>query len=134
MEKTSVLVGMSGGVDSSAAALLLQRQGFRVMDGKLFGKAERQFINGEVCYAYKNDSNERLLLQVEPTDRYLESFRITSLPIELPEDTTQYLPDDATSEAENPLFGDKQIDTSAVTGDKIERGGFKINYRYSVTK
>ena len=30
MEKTSVLVGMSGGVDSSAAALLLQRQGFRV--------------------------------------------------------------------------------------------------------
>ena len=101
---------------------------------KLFGKAERQFINGEVCYAYKNDSNERLLLQVEPTDRYLESFRITSLPIELPEDTTQYLPDDATSEAENPLFGDKQIDTSAVTGNKVESGGFKINYRYSVTK
>ena len=30
MDKTSVLVGMSGGVDSSAAALLLQRQGFRV--------------------------------------------------------------------------------------------------------
>ena len=101
---------------------------------KLFGKAERQFINGEVCYAYKNDSNERLLLQVEPTDRYLESFRITSLPIELPEDTTQYLPDDATSEAENPLFSDKQIDTSAVTGDKVESRGFKINYRYSVTK
>ena len=101
---------------------------------KLFGKAERQFINGEVCYAYKNDNNERILLQVEPTDRYLESFRITSLPIELPEDTTQYLPDDATDETENPLFADKEIDTSAVTGDKVSNGGFKINYRYSVTK
>lgn len=101
---------------------------------KLFGKTERQFINGEVCYAYKNDNNERILLQVEPSDRYLESFRITNLPIELPEDTTQYLPDDATDESENPLFADKQIDTSAVTGDKVENGGFKINYRYSVTK
>lgn len=100
---------------------------------KLFGKTERQFINGEVCYAYKN-GDERIILQVEATDRYLESFRITSLPIELPEDTTQYLPDDATSEEENPLFGDKAIDTSAVTGDKVQSGGFKINYRYSVTK
>lgn len=100
---------------------------------KLFGKTERQFINGEVCYAYKN-GDERIILQVEATDRYLESFRITSLPIELPEDTTQYLPDDATSEEENPLFGDKEIDTSAVTGDKVQSGGFKINYRYSVTK
>lgn len=101
---------------------------------KLFGKTERQLIDGEVCYAYKNDNNERILLQVEPTDRYLESFRITSLPIELPEDTTQYLPDDATDETENPLFADKEIDTSAVTGDKVSNGGFKINYRYSVTK
>lgn len=100
---------------------------------KLFGKTERQFINGEVCYAYKN-GDERIILQVEATDRYLESFRITSLPIELPEDTTQYLPDDATSEEENPLFSDKEIDTSAVTGDKVQSGGFKINYRYSVTK
>lgn len=100
---------------------------------KLFGKTERQFINGEVCYAYKN-GDERIILQVEATDRYLESFRITSLPIELPEDTTQYLPDDATSEEENLLFGDKEIDTSAVTGDKVQSGGFKINYRYSVTK
>lgn len=100
---------------------------------KIFGKTERQFINGEVCYAYKN-GDERIILQVEATDRYLESFRITSLPIEIPEDTTQYLPDDATSEEENPLFGDKEIDTSAVTGDKVQSGGFKINYRYSVTK
>lgn len=99
----------------------------------LFGKTQRQFINGQVCYAYKN-GDERILLQVEPTDRYLESFRITSLPIELPEDTTAYLPDEATDESENPLFGDKEIDTSAVTGDKVKNGGFKINYRYSVTK
>ena len=53
---------------------------------KLFGKAERQLVDGEVCYLYTTPDKIKLIINVEPTDRYLENFRITNLPIELPED------------------------------------------------
>ena len=99
---------------------------------KLFGKAERQLVNGEVCYLYSTPDKIKLIINVEPTDRYLESFRITNLPIELPEDTTQYVPDNATDETENPLMRDKTIDTSAIAKPAKDR--FNINYNYSFTK
>lgn len=98
-----------------------------------FGNADRQFIEGKICYAYKNADDIRIILQIESTDRYLEAVRITSLPIELPEDHTAYLPDDATDENENPMIADKQIDTSSITPDK-PADKFKINYNYSLTK
>ncbi len=99
----------------------------------IFGKADRQSIEGKICYAYKNDENIRVILQIEPSDRYLEALRITSLPIELPNDNTAYLPDEAGDESENPMIADKQIDTSAITPDKTQNK-FKINYNYSITK
>lgn len=97
-----------------------------------FGQADRQLFEGNTCYLYKNEQKQRLIIQVEPTEKYLESFRITSLPIELPIDTTSYVPDDVTDESENPLMGDKQIDTSAVDSSAKDR--FSINYNYSITK
>lgn len=97
-----------------------------------FGQADRQLFEGNTCYIYKNEQNQRLIIQVEPTEKYLESFRITSLPVELPIDTTSYVPDDVTDESENPLMGDKQIDTSAVDSSTKDR--FSINYNYSITK
>ena len=45
---------------------------------------------------------------------------------------TEYLPDDATDETENPLMADKQIDTSAVSTPAKDK--FQINYNYSFTK
>ena len=45
-------------------------------------------FEGNTCYIYKNEAKEKLIIQVEPTDKYLESFRITNLPVELPIDTT----------------------------------------------
>lgn len=97
-----------------------------------FGQADRQLFEGNTCYIYKNEQNQRLIIQVEPTEKYLENFRITSLPVELPIDTTSYVPDDVTDESENPLMGDKQIDTSAVDSSTKDR--FSINYNYSITK
>lgn len=97
-----------------------------------FGQADRQLFEGNTCYIYKNEQNQRLIIQVEPTEKYLENFRITSLPVELPIDTTSYVPDDVTDESENPLMGDKQIDTSAVDNSTKDR--FSINYNYSITK
>lgn len=97
-----------------------------------FGQADRQLFEGNTCYIYKNEQKQRLIIQVEPTEKYLESFRITSLPVELPIDTTSYVPDDVTDESENPLMGDKQIDTSAVDNSTKDR--FSINYNYSITK
>ena len=99
---------------------------------QVFGKADRQMFEGNTCYIYKNEAKEKLIIQVEPTDKYLESFRITNLPVELPIDTTEYLPDDATDETENPLMADKQIDTSAVSTPAKDK--FQINYNYSFTK
>ena len=99
---------------------------------QVFGKADRQMFEGNTCYIYKNEAKEKLIIQIEPTDKYLESFRITNLPVELPIDTTEYLPDDATDETENPLMADKQIDTSAVNTPAKDK--FQINYNYSFTK
>lgn len=99
---------------------------------QVFGKADRQMFEGNTCYIYKNEAKEKLIIQVEPTDKYLESFRITNLPVELPIDTTEYLPDDATDKTENPLMADKQIDTSAVSTPAKDK--FQINYNYSFTK
>ena len=98
---------------------------------QLYGSAPRQLVEGSTCYAYKNAAGTRLLLVIDPEERSLTSMRITSLPIELPEDHTAYVPDDATSEEENPLIADKQIDTSQVDGN---RSGFRINYNYSITR
>ena len=98
---------------------------------KTYGSAPRQIVEGSICYAYKNDSGTRLLLVIDPEERSLTAMRITSLPVELPEDNTAYVPDDATSEEENPMIADKQIDTSQVDGN---RGGFRINYNYSITR
>lgn len=99
-----------------------------------FGKTQRQSIDGKVCYVYQNEQTKtKLIIQVEPSDKYLEAFRITSLPVELPQDNTAYLPDNATDESENPMIADKTIDTSAVTPDK-KSGKFKIGYNYSITK
>lgn len=99
-----------------------------------FGKTPRQAIDGKVCYVYENSTDKtKLVLQVEPTEKYLEALRITSLPIDLPQDNTAYLPDNATDESENPMIADKTIDTSAVAPDK-KSGKFQINYNYSITK
>lgn len=99
---------------------------------QIFGPADRQLFDGHTCYIYQTENNQRLIIQVEPTEKYLESFRITLLPIELPIDTTAYVPDDVTDETENPLIGDKQIDTSSVDNSAKDR--FSINYNYSFTK
>lgn len=99
---------------------------------QVFGRADRQLYDGHTCYIYQNDKKEKLLIFVNSTDNYLENFRITTLPVELPEDKTAYVPDSATSEKENPLMGDKTIDTSAVTAPA--KDSFKINYNYSFTK
>lgn len=99
-----------------------------------FGKTSRQAIDGKICYVYENSQNKtKLVIQLEPTDKYLEAIRITSLPIDLPQDNTAYLPDNATDESENPMIADKKIDTSAVAPDK-KSGAFKIEYNYSITK
>ena len=100
---------------------------------KIFGSAPRQAIEGKSCYAYQDEHNVRIILQIEPTDRCLEAIRITCLPVELPADNTEYLPDEAGDESENPMIADKVIDTSAVLLDKGQ-GGFKIHYNYAITK
>lgn len=99
---------------------------------ELFGKTDRQLFDGSTCYIYKNDLNDKLIIQVEPTEKYLESFRITNLPIESPIDPNEYVPDDVTDESENPLMNDKEIDISAVTTNAKDR--FQISYNYSITK
>ncbi len=98
-----------------------------------FGHTDRQLIDGKVCYVYKNESenNAKIILQVEASDKYLESLRITTLPIDIPEDKTAYVPDDATDESENPMIADKKIDTDSV---KKPSGEFRIHYNYSITK
>ena len=52
MGKEKVLLGMSGGVDSSAAAIVLQEQGYEVVGVtmQLFGKSEQNIIDAKnVC-------------------------------------------------------------------------------------
>ena len=48
-----------------------------------YGKADKEKRDGSLYYVYRNPEDERqkLMLKMEPTDYYVESFLITSLPL-----------------------------------------------------
>ena len=41
---------------------------------QVFGKADRQMFEGNTCYIYKNEAKEKLIIQVEPTDKYFRKL------------------------------------------------------------
>lgn len=48
-----------------------------------YGKADKEKRDGNLYYVYRNpeDEKQKLMLQMEPADYYVESFLITSLPL-----------------------------------------------------
>jgi hypothetical protein len=85
---------------------------------QVYGKAEKKFMEGKAYYIYENPNmkNQRLLLQVESTEGYLESFELTSLPladeavaIENDEDTGS-----ETNDVNAAYINSKEIDMSAI--------------------
>ena len=84
---------------------------------KVYGKVERTFINGETYYIYTSEKNRqnRLMLQAEPTARYLLSIRITSLPITEAEIDARLEDELGNKNDLNTIYmGEKDIDTSRV--------------------
>ncbi|MFA6850225.1 MAG: hypothetical protein WCS30_07715 [Selenomonadaceae bacterium] len=84
---------------------------------KVYGKVKRTFINGETYYIYTSEKNRqnRLMLQAEPTDRYLLSIRITSLPITDAEIDARLEDELGNKNDLNTIYmGEKDIDTSRV--------------------
>lgn len=85
---------------------------------QVYGKAEKKFMEGKAYYIYANPNmkSQRLLLQVESTEGYLESFQLTSLPLadeeavrESDEDTSV-----ETNDVNAAYINSKEIDMSAI--------------------
>ncbi|MBR3803933.1 MAG: tRNA 2-thiouridine(34) synthase MnmA [Clostridia bacterium] len=72
MDKKTVVVGMSGGVDSSVAALLLKRQGYNVI-GLFMKNWEEEGDNG-VCTAETDFSDVRRVCSVLDIPYYTVNF------------------------------------------------------------
>lgn len=85
---------------------------------QVYGKAEKKFMEGKAYYIYENPNmkSQRLLLQIESTEGYLESFQLTSLPLadeavvrESDEDTSV-----ETNDVNAAYINSKEIDMSAI--------------------
>ena len=72
MDKKTVVVGMSGGVDSSVAALLLKQQGYNVIG--LFMKNWEEADDGGVCTAEVDFSDVRRVCSVLDIPYYTVNF------------------------------------------------------------
>ena len=74
MDKKTVVVGMSGGVDSSVAALLLKRQGYNVIG--LFMKNWEEEDESGACTAETDYSDVRRVCSVLDIPYYTVFQRI----------------------------------------------------------
>src|SRR5687768_14936497 len=68
----TVVIGMSGGVDSSVAALLLKQQGFRVIG--IFMKNWEEEGDNEVCSSVSDFEDVRLVCEQIDIPYYVVNF------------------------------------------------------------
>ena len=88
-----------------------------------YGKADKEKRDGSLYYVYRNPEDERqkLMLKMEPTDYYVESFLITSLPL-----TEDELAEYEMGEFPTELEGD---DEPALRGGLNSKGEWWATYR-----
>jgi len=82
----------------------------------VYGEKERTMLDGVIFYIYDHPQKkgERLLLEVDPEDGHLLSFRMTSLPLTEEEADAMAEEDVASNDLSVLLAGEKEIDTSAM--------------------
>ena len=88
-----------------------------------YGKADREKRDGNLYYVYRNPDDERqkLMLKMEPTDYYVESFLLTSLPL-----TEDELAEYEMGEFPTALEGDEE---PALKGGFNSKGEWWATYR-----
>ena len=97
---------------------------------KIYGKAERQFLDGNTCYVYAHPEHPRtrLILNLNAENGALQSARITMLPLTDEEADEMALSDDESFvelDLKHSFIASKEIDVSDLPkNDNVKLGGY----------
>ena len=97
---------------------------------KVYGKAERQFLDGYTCYVFSHptQAHTRLILNLDAEHKALVSVRMTMLPISEEEADALSLSDDefmAALDQNHDFIASKEIDVSNLpNNDRVKLGGY----------
>lgn len=97
---------------------------------KVYGKAERQFLDGHTCYVFSHLEHvrERLILNLDAENSALASARITMLPLTDEEADEMALSDDESFvelDLKHSFIASKEIDVSDLPkNDNVKLGGY----------
>ena len=97
---------------------------------KVYGKAQRQFLDGYTCYIFSHPTraHTRLILNLDAENKALVSVRMTMLPISEEEADALALSDDeslAEFDQNHAFIASKEIDVSELpNNDRVKLGGY----------
>ena len=97
---------------------------------KVYGKTERQFLDGYTCYIFSHPTQEhmRLILNLDAENKALLSARMTMLPLTEEEADALALSDDeslAALDQNHEFIASKEIDVSNLpNNDRVKLGGY----------
>ena len=121
--------------NNKVVAILCKDKDYKARDGvtygstrakllQVYGKGDKLKRDGEIYYVYRNpeDEKQKLMLSLETTNYYVESFLITSLPL-TEEEQAEYDMGDFPTELEN------NQDDNRLSGGFNSRGEWWAQYR-----